>query len=72
MKKEVAEQIATMLLEINGKLNNSILLVMESGDEDEIKRYKRQIGGIMGEVFFSILDPIYKEHPELKPPELEG
>ncbi len=71
MKREIAAQISTLMLEHAAKLDQSIQLVMTNGTEDEVVRYRRAVGKIMGEMLLEIMNPIYSEYPDLKPPRLK-
>lgn len=71
MKREVAETINQLMLEYGAKLNESVRLVMESSSAAELEGYRAAVGQIMGTMLLDIMEPIYREHPDLKPPELE-
>jgi hypothetical protein len=70
MKKEIAQQISSLMLEYGAKLDSSVELVMANGSVEAALRYKRAVGKIMGEMLVEIMNPIYAEHPDLKPPQL--
>jgi hypothetical protein len=70
MKKEIASQISSLMLEYGAKLDDSIGLVMETCSEEESKAYRAAVGNIMGSMLLDIMKPIYREHPDLKPDEL--
>lgn len=67
MKKKVARSIVGLVFEYGGKLNDSMLLVRESAAEDEFSRYRRAVGNVLASTFENILDPIFAEHPDLRP-----
>lgn len=71
MKRDVAETINQLMLEYGAKLNESVRLVMESSSAGELEGYRAAVGQIMGTMLLDIMEPIYREHPDLKPPELE-
>lgn len=71
MKKETAQQISTLMLDVTEKLNESIVLAASDGNPDEAEYFKKTVGRIMGDLFIEIMRPIYKEHPDLKPPGLK-
>ena len=71
MKREVAQEINTLMLEYGAKLDDSVRLIMAHSPEDEATRYRQAIGKIMGEMLLEIMNPIYSEYPDLKPPQLE-
>lgn len=71
MKREVAEIINQLMLDYGKKLDDSVRLVMETCDQAEFEAYRNAVGQIMGTMLVDIMSPIYREHPELKPAELE-
>lgn len=71
MNKDVAETINRLMLEFGAKLDGSVKLVMDSGSAEEFETYRMAVAQIMGTMLVDIMNPIYREHPELKPPELE-
>jgi|HubBroStandDraft_6_1064221.scaffolds.fasta_scaffold1289512_1 hypothetical protein len=66
MKKEVAENISKLMLEYAAKLNDSVRLVMENCPKEEFHVYRRAVGKVMGEML-EIINPLYREHPDLRP-----
>lgn len=70
MKREVAESILALVFEYGGKLNDSMLEVRDTGEEEEFHRYRRAVGNVLASAFENIIDPIFAEHPDLKPDQL--
>jgi hypothetical protein len=70
MKKDVAEAINQLMLEYGAKLDSSVKLVMDTSSTEEFESYRAAVGQIMGTMLLDIMNPIYVEHPELKPPGL--
>ncbi|HFU8550256.1 TPA: hypothetical protein ACH7IY_001190 [Escherichia coli] len=68
--KTVAAEISVLMLEIGAKLDNSVSLVQKSCDESELNTYRSAVGEIMGRMLIDIMNPIYKQHSELKPEQL--
>lgn len=63
---------------VNQKLRDCYLLLEESisevnqqCDEEQAKAYRQKIGGIFSILVFDLMEPLYKAHPELKPPDWE-
>jgi hypothetical protein len=71
MKKDIAVTINDLMIEYGAKLDESVRLVMQSCSEEEFQSYRAAIAQIMGTMLIDVMQPIYREHPELKPPELE-
>lgn len=70
MKREVAESILALVFEYGGKLNDSMLEVRDTSEEEEFHRYRRAVGNVLASAFENIIDPIFAEHPDLKPDQL--
>lgn len=68
---EVAKQVLTLFLGINGQMNHCIESLENRISPEEQKSFKRSVGYIMYEVFDKIVEPICKRHPSLKPPEMD-
>lgn len=71
MKKDVAAKINTFMLAYGAELDHSVKLVTDTASAEEFEAYRAAIAKIMGTMLVDIMNPIYKEHPDLKPPELE-
>lgn len=52
-------------------MNESIEVVESKISAAELKAFKTGVGYVMYEVFDKIIEPIRKQHPALRPPELE-
>jgi hypothetical protein len=63
----VAAEVSTLILEINEKLNDSICMVQDTCDEEDFKTYRQAIGRVLGEMLFQVVNPLYEDHPSLKP-----
>ena len=61
-----------MMLECSRQLDDAIVLLAESSSEDESIKLRKATGKIMGHIFVDVLDPIYREHPDLEPEELRS
>ena len=67
MDRQVAEEIVALMRECSDKFNCSVQRVKDSCTEQEFLDYRKAIGAMMGGMYFDILWPIFKEHPELEP-----
>lgn len=65
--KHIAKQISDLMLEYGAKLDNSIVLVMENCPEAEFERYRLATAKVLAEMLLEIMNPLYAEHPDLKP-----
>lgn len=71
MKKEIASQINKLMLDYSAKLSESLRLVKENCSEDEYVKYRETVAKLMGDMLLDVMNPIYAEHPELKPDQLK-
>jgi hypothetical protein len=72
MKEEVAEKLSVLLLQINAKLNDSVALVRDTCTNEEFETFRTEIGKIMGGLFLEVAERLYREHPLLRPEQLNG
>lgn len=68
MKHEVASDLSRRLLAVEKELNEMLHLIQQTCDEKEFRLYRTAFASAMGTIFLEILDVIYKEHSNLKPP----
>ncbi|WP_075188146.1 hypothetical protein [Teredinibacter haidensis] len=71
MKKQVATEVIDLMVEFGDRLNQSVTLVQDHCSKDELDAYRRSVGKLMGNMLLDIMNPIFDEHPELKPDQLE-
>jgi hypothetical protein len=66
----VAENVSKLMLDCGARLDESVALVGSKCSADEFAAYQQAVGKIMCDILFEVLNPLYKAHPSLKPPEL--
>ena len=72
MDKVTAEKTALIVQQSNAVLNQCLMDLHGVLDKNEYKEYCQKIGKVMGEIYCEILRPLWKEHPELLPSEMDG
>ena len=70
LNKEIADQISELMLEYSAKLDQSLKTVMDTCSEQEFKQYRDAVGQLLGIMLMDVMNPIYIEHPDLKPAQL--
>ena len=70
MKRETAQSVLALMFDYGGKLNDAMLKVRETSDQEEFARYRRAFGNVLESAFEQIINPILEEHPDLKPDQL--
>jgi hypothetical protein len=71
MNRSDAEKINTLVSEMFDRVNQ-VLLVTNNSDDPELRKRTQQIFGMLiAELDLEILEPIYKQFPDLRPIGLE-
>jgi hypothetical protein len=65
--ERVSREISELMLDIGRRLDASVATVELSCGESELRAYRRAVGKVLGEVLLEVLNPLYREHPGLKP-----
>lgn len=58
------------MLSIINQLEESIRKIQNNASPDELREYRHWVGYVIHEILVKILNPLYKRHPDLKPPRL--
>jgi hypothetical protein len=67
---ETARQANEMLLDVSGRLDESIGWVEKTCPTEEALAYRKAVCAVLGEILM-ILNGLYSSHPDLKPPGFE-
>ncbi|MBI5874303.1 MAG: hypothetical protein HZB81_00365 [Deltaproteobacteria bacterium] len=59
------------MLYCGSEIDKSVVLVKNTCDSEEFEIYRKAIGKIMGTMLVDIMNPIYKQYPDIKPPQLK-
>ena len=70
MNQDVAREISTLMLETTERLDRSVRRMQAQLPAAEFGTYGRSVGTILANIIMEVLDPLYAEHPDLKPPEM--
>jgi len=70
MKQEVAREISALMLDTTERLDRSVTKMRTQLPPEEFGTYGRAVGTILAGIIMEVLDPLYAEHPDLKPPEM--
>lgn len=71
MSPTVASDVNNLMLEVTRRLNLSLVEVRKHSSDEEFGTYRRAVGVILSDILFEVLNPLYKEHPSLKPKEMD-
>lgn len=65
--EDVAAKVSQALQDAFNRLGESMLEMNNGGSQAEKELYRRKIGDIFYIIVFDLLEPLYKDHPKLKP-----
>ena len=67
-----AEKIATEIQSASKLCNQSLVVLMANETLGQVDAYGKLVATFMANCYLNILAPIWRNHPALKPPEMEG
>jgi hypothetical protein len=70
--KKEAEELSILLMQVSGKLDQSVRFVMDKDTQENFESYRSNAGKVMGELFLEMLQPLWDRYPELRPVEMDG
>jgi hypothetical protein len=66
-------QTAKLALDLMNKADSALMesldLVRANCSDEEYKGYRGAMSHVLGRLFFLLMDPIYRQHPSLAPPD---
>jgi hypothetical protein len=68
-KEDVASDVSRTLQDVYRILAESVWHVNEQCNATEAQNYRQKVGKVFYSLIFDLMEPLYKKHPELKPPE---
>jgi hypothetical protein len=68
----IAADVSRVLQNTFNVLGESMRQVSTACSEAESAIYRKKIGDIFYIITFGLLEPLYEEHPQLKPPDWES
>jgi hypothetical protein len=71
MKEQLANKIIELMLKHGAELNEILMSIKESSNDEEFDFYRKSIGKVMGYMLLDVMNPIFKEYPSLKPGDLK-
>ncbi|MFL9886559.1 hypothetical protein PQR66_26195 [Paraburkholderia agricolaris] len=69
--RETAVELSNRLLKISGAINDAIIFAQDRCPDDEFKEFRLAMGRLLDRLYVLGLEPLYEEHPDIAPPELE-
>jgi hypothetical protein len=71
MTRDCAEKVHALLLDCAKAIDASVAVVQQDGNEEELRRYRRAAGYLLNALMEDLMKPIYREHEDLIPPQLD-
>jgi len=71
MRRETAQYVSGLMLRVAGELNDSVARCDEAENGVDSSAYRKSVAHVMQVVLVEILNPIYREHPDLRPEQLD-
>lgn len=65
--RQIAAEISLLMQAHCQQLDASLIKVQQNCSEEEFNAYRYAVAHILAEALFQMVNPLYKEHPELKP-----
>jgi hypothetical protein len=64
---ETAKKVSALMLDIFHRLDESIVTVRNNCSSEEAAAYQKAVGRVVGPIVMDVLEPLYEQHPTLKP-----
>lgn len=71
MNRPEAEKVNVLVSDIFEKVNELLQIVNNSGDLELRNKTQRAVGTLIAELDMEVLEPVYKQFPDLRPPGME-
>jgi len=65
--EKVAKQVLRLMEDAQTLLMNALEVVRANCTEQEMKEFQSAIAQPKGQLFFNVMEPLYREHPALAP-----
>ena len=62
-----AKRVSELALNIFRQLDESVAMVQRDCSPEEFVSYRKSVGKVVYPILFDLLDPLYVQHPSLKP-----
>ena len=70
VKRETAEHLSSLMLEISSRLSDSVGVVKERCSKDEVEAYLKPVAQMLA-LGFDVLDFVHGKYPDLKPASMD-
>lgn len=67
---EAASHISDAMLNIGRQIDDTLAFVQRTCPADEFSSFRKCAAKLMADILLDVLEPLYAEHPSLKPPQM--
>ncbi|MEM8562245.1 MAG: hypothetical protein AAGF57_08425 [Pseudomonadota bacterium] len=71
MDRDIAQKISALMLEYGAKLDESLAVVQRECTDEEFDSYRVAVSRLMAIMLREVMNPLYLEHPDIKPKQLK-
>jgi hypothetical protein len=64
---EIARSVSDLMLEIFRQVDESVAYIRARCSADEASAYQKATAPLAGAIVMNVLEPLYLQHPDLKP-----
>ena len=64
---DAAKQISELMHDIFRRLDESVTMVQRDCAPEDALEYRKSVGKVIYPILFDLLEPLYGQHPSLKP-----
>jgi hypothetical protein len=72
MNQKLAEEVSFLCLKTSSDFNAKLISIQEQCTDKEFEKSRLSTGKVLAEILLEFMNPIYDEHPELRPEGLGG
>ena len=67
MTKDVAKELNRLVREASGLLDRSTGVAQDELSSQSFDSFRREVGLILGEIYFTVLEDLWEQYPDLLP-----
>ena len=71
MTKDTAKKLSDLMVSISYQFTESLGIVEDAESGADYEQYREAVSKVMMDMLVEIMNPLYAEHPDIKPKELE-
>lgn len=72
MDKELTEETSLLVMRVSSTLDKHLRKIMENSSKEDFEKMRSSIGFAMGYLYTDVLEPLWHQHPELRPEDMDG